>query len=205
MSEFMSIFCEGYGDSVVSEKDKETKSATVTESAELEVVQEGWGTALARAVHFLAPAGNLSAAGNIARTAIGIISNSKLKTMLGNEKMKKYLLDQCKTILKEEQKRDKSVVAKIPGDPMSLISRWWHNNDEVGFFSKPNFMQQHDDWIDDAIFDLKVGEFTTTFWYDTDHIDAAVVILYSKDKNKCLGRRIPAPTNKELAEIFHAE
>ena len=202
MSEFMKIFCEGYGDTVVAENEAPVTEAATTEE-DIEMVQEGWGTALARAVKYLGPAGKISGAANLAGTAIGIISNSKLKTMLKNEKLKKYLLDQCKAILKDEQKRDKSVVAKIPGDPMSLISRWWHNNDEVGFFSKPNFMQQHDDWIDDAVFDLKVGEFTTTFWYDTEHIDAAVVILYSKDRNQCLGRRIPAPTNKELAEIFY--
>ena len=66
-------------------------------------------------------------------------------------------------------------------------------------------MQQHDDWIDDAIFDLKVGQFTTTFWYDTDHIDAAVVIFYSQTRDACLGRRIPAPSNQELKLMFHEE
>ena len=160
-----------------------------------EPVEEGWGTALNR---FLI--------GNPAiSTGIGIISNSVLSGFLKNPKMQKYLQDQCKRLLKEEQRKDKTVTAKIPGDPITLIKRWWHNNDEVGFFSKPNFLQQHDDWIDDAVFDLKVAGFTTTFWYDTDHIDACVVIFYSPTYSRCIGRRIPAPTNKELAAIFHEE
>ena len=202
MNKFIDAFREGYGDDVVTESEVKTDTPAATpveeDYSEFDVVQEGWGTALNRFLNFTKYAGAIG-------HAIGIISNVKLKKFLANEKMQKYLADQCKTILKDEQKRDPSVQAKIPGDPLSLISRWWHNNDEVGFFSKPNFMQQHDDWIDDAVFNLKVEGFTTTFWYDTDHIDACVLILYSKDKNQCIGRRIPAPTSKELAEIFHAE
>lgn len=178
-SDCMKIFNESYGDPVMP-------------------VEEGWGTLLNR---FFNPTVTKGTIGNI----IGVISNDRLSKFLKHPKMKKYLEGECNRLLKEEQKKDKSVIAKIPGDPISLIKRWWHNNDEVGFWSKPNFMQQHDDWIDDAIFDLKVGQFTTTFWYDTDHIDAAVVIFYSKDRDACLGRRIAAPAAKDLAEMFHEE
>ena len=144
-------------------------------------------------------------AGTIAGRVIGTISNVTLKRLLDNPKMKKYLEGQCTKLLKEEQKKDKSITADIPTNVTTLVKRWWHNNDEVGFFSKPNFLQQHDDWIDDLVFDLKVGKFVTTFWYDTSHIDAAVVLFYSKDRDTCVGRRIPAPSDKELKEIFHQE
>ena len=133
---------------------------------------------------------------------IGTLSNLKLKKLLNDPKLQKYLQQECQKLLKEEQKKDSSVTAKIPKDIPTLVSRWWHNNDEVGFFSKPNFLMQHDDWIDDEVFDLKVGNFVTTFWYDTQKIDAAVVIFYSAKYDKCIGRRIPAPSDKQLKEMF---
>ena len=134
---------------------------------------------------------------------IGTISNMSLSKLLKDPKLSKYLNDQCSKILKEEQRKDKSVTASLPSDPGTLIKRWWHNNDEVGFFSKPNFLMQHNDWIDDQFFNLKVGPYTCTFWYDTENISAAVLLLYSADRDKCIGRRIPAPTNDELKRMFH--
>lgn len=153
----------------------------------------------------IAAGSNMVQAADIAGRVIGTISNITLKRLLDNPKMKKYLEGQCAKLFKEEQRKDKSITADIPTNVTTLIKRWWHNNDEVGFFSKPNFLQQHDDWIDDLVFDLKVGKYITTFWYDTSHIDAAVVIFYSKNKDTCVGRRIPAPSDKELKRIFYQE
>ena len=134
---------------------------------------------------------------------IGTISNANLSKLLKNPKMQKYLVQACDKLYKEEKAKDKSITAKLPSDPITMIKRWWHNNDEVGFFSKPNFLMQHDDLIDDSVFDLSVGTYTTTFWYDTEDITAAVVMFYSQDKDKIVGRRLPAPTDKELRQMFH--
>ena len=173
-----------------------------------EPVEEGWGITLMRSLMFLGggPVG-LAVGSRISLPykLAGLISNSNLSKMLKHPKMQKYLLDECNKLLKEEQKKDKSVTGKVPSNPIAALKRWWHNNDEVGMFSKSNLMNFKDDWMDDMFFDLKVGEFTTTFWYDTDHIDAAIVLFYSKDTGTCFARRIPAPSNAELKSMFHEE
>lgn len=86
-----------------------------------------------------------------------------------------------------------------------MVKRWWHNNDDVGFWSRPSFLSDSNNLLEDKIFKLGVGQYNVTFWYDSDHIDAAVVLLYSKDHDKCIGKRLKPPKYGDVANKFKSE
>lgn len=157
-------------------------------------VEEGWGTLLASM--FMGPAGYATA------VALSVMN---IKQFSQNKDIRKYIDDECKKILKEEQRKDKSVTSDLPNDCITLLKRWWHNNDEVGFFSRTNWLHFKNTYVSDKFIDIKINNWTITYWGDTDHIDAAVVLLYSKEKDNIIGRRIPAPKSEKLSKLFHRE
>ncbi len=162
-----------------------------------EPVEEGWGAFLYKFASFVLP--------RPLNVIKAVASNMMLKKLLNDAHVKKYLHDECKKLLEEEKKKDPTVTAKLPYDPITLVKRWWHSNDGVGPFSRPAFMHDSNNLLEDKVFNLGVNGFTTTFWYDSDHIDAAVVLFYSKKHDKCIGRRIPTPKSGEVAKKFKEE
>ena len=179
MNEYTRIFMESYGDSV------------------FEPVEEGWGAFLYKFASFVLP-----------RPINGIkaiASNLVLKKLLSDRDVMSYLKSECDRILAQERKKDPSITQKLPSDPITLIKRWWHNNDGVGFWSRPSFLSDSNNLLEDKIFKLGVGQYNVTFWYDSDHIDAAVVLLYSKDHNKCIGKRLKPPKHGDASNKIKSE
>ena len=86
-----------------------------------------------------------------------------------------------------------------------MAKTWLHKKDGIDTLSKTNLMHESNGLIDDKIFNLRISNYAITFFYDTDHIDAAVLLLYSKDRDTVIGRRIAAPTSGELTNKFKQE
>lgn len=162
-----------------------------------EPVDEGWGTFLYKFASFVLP--------RPLNAVKAVTSNLILKKLLSERDVKSYLLSQCKSILESERKKDPTITNKLPADPITLVKRWWHNSDGVGFFSRPSFLNDSNNLLEDKLFGLNVGQFNVTFFYDSDHIDAAVLLLYSKKHDKCKGVRIPAPKAGSVANKFKSE
>lgn len=162
-----------------------------------EPVDEGWGLALYNIASWVLP--------KEINVPKAILSNMALKKLLNDPSLKKYLISKCDEILKAEQARDKSVTTKLPSNPINLLKTWFKKKGNVKTLSKTNLMHDSNNMFEDKIFDIKLGKYTATFWYDSDHIDAAVVILYSKDKDQVFGRRIQAPKSGEIKKTFHKE
>lgn len=158
-------------------------------------VQEGWGALLTRFIPQLYGA----------RIIQKQISNDFLRETLKGSDVKKYIKDTCDKILKNEKKQDKSVTKKMPSGVTAAISRWWHSDDTVSLFTWSRLANFRNTYEDDLIYNFDVDGFNITFFYDTDHIDAAVVVLYSEEKDQVFGRRIPAPDKADLAKYFHKE
>ena len=162
-----------------------------------EPVEEGWGMALYNVASWVLP--------TKVNAPKAILSNMMLKKILDNKELRKYIIAQCDEILKNEQAHDKSVTTKLPSNPIALLKTWFKKKSVIKTISKTNLMHDSNNLLEDKLFDLKLGKYTTTFWYDTSHIDAAIVVLYSKDKDQIFGKRIPAPKSGELKKSFHKE
>ena len=160
-------------------------------------VDEGWGAVLSRLASFVLP------------TPINMVkcvaSNAILKELINDKDLKKYLKTQCDRIYKQERKTDSSITPQLPSDPITMAKTWLHKKDGIDTLSKTNLMHESNGLIDDKIFNLRISNYAITFFYDTDHIDAAVLLLYSKDRDTVIGRRIAAPTSGELTNKFKQE
>ena len=174
----------------------------VTEAFEeaLAPVSEGWGYVLARWLGWGAGVGIINAT-----NVHWVASMANLNKLLKNEQLKKYIKDACNKLLKEEQKKDKSVTKDCPKGPIKSLQSWWHGNDELDFFDSSRWTTWRSDFREDIILPTDVDGFNLTFFFDADHIDAVVVVFYSKDRDKFIGRSLPGPDNKEVSKMFHKE
>jgi hypothetical protein len=146
----------------------------------LQPIEEGWGVV---ASWFF----NIQTAG-AAPLATMLMSSSNLKKLLRNPKLNKYIVNACRGVLSKEKKRDSSVINK---DPRGFIDKFranWHGDDDTTVWER---------WAHYGIA-YRIGGFYVFFWCDTDHIQAARVVLYSQNRNAFMGIEIPAPTKEEL-------
>ena len=167
------------------------------EMAEVKAVSEGWGyvfTGIASLID-----------GGLTHTLNFWMSAANLKKIMNNKQLRSYISKECNRLLKEEQRKDKSVTKNCPSGPIKALSRLWHGNDELPFFDSSRWMNFRSDIREDIVCDTIVDGFNITFFYDADHIDAAVVVFYSKDRDSFIGRRLAAPTNAEAAQMFRHE
>lgn len=160
----------------------------------MEPATEGWQKLIVQWLF-----GNIGSAGHWA------FSMSNLKELGKNKDFVNYVKTECNKILKEEQRKDKSITKNCPNGPLKMFQRWWHGSDTVPFFSVGRWTNWRSDWEDDLLFLDDIDGFNITYFYDTDHVDAIVVVLWSADREKFIGRRIPAPEKGELAKIIHKE
>ena len=158
-----------------------------------EPLEEGWGTFLYKFASFVLP--------RPLNAVKAVASNMMLKKLLNDNGMRKYLQDECKAIVERERKKDPTITEKLPADPITLVKRWWHNNDGVGFFTRPSFMNDSNNLLEDKVFGHNVGPYNVTFFYDSDTIHAAVLLLYSKKHDKCKGVKIPVPKSNQLTKM----
>ena len=160
----------------------------------MEPTTEGWGKIAASLIF-----GNL---GNVIHWAF---SMTNLQQLGKNKEFVNYIKTECNKILKEEQRKDKSVTKNCPNGPLKMFQRWWHGSDDVPFFSLGRWLNWRSDWVDDKLFLDDIEGFNITYFFDTDHVDAIVVVLWSADKEKFIGRRIPEPKKSDLAKIINKE
>lgn len=168
-----------------------------------EVATEGWALILARlATNFVkaGPSGIINPA-----NVHWLISATNLNKLTKNKDFTGYIKKECDRILAEEKKSDKSVTKDCPNGPLKMFERWWHGSDDVPFFSLGRWLNWRSVWLDDKIWLDSIGGYNITFFYDTDHVDAIVVVLWSEDKEKFIGRRIPEPKKGDLQKIIRKE
>lgn len=122
------------------------------------------------------------------------------------KKMIKYIVAECNKILKELKKSDDSVTKTASNKWWKLLVAAFKSRDaknDTGMFEDAKHW--YTEFMNGSrVFDEMDG-FQIGVMYDTDHIQGVYVVLYSKERNKYIIRRLPAPTNKELANIFHEE
>ena len=166
-------------------------------SSVYEPVEEGWGLAISRLIPIV----------NLASDFVGLYKTHKVAKILEEPKMAKYIEKECDKVLKAEQKKDSSVSAKNTGSIWKKIISAFKvrdfNMNEVSPIE--NFKHWYAEYKTSNGDVASIKEYEIGVLYDTDHIQAIFVILYSADRNKYLLRRIPAPSNEELAKIFHKE
>ena len=166
-------------------------------------ITEGWGTVLVKVLGTLSTTANMGGAAVMATASK--ISNDFLRQALKDKEIVKYIKGECDKILKEEKKKDKSVTKKMPSGVIASIKRWWHSDDGIKIISWTRIAHWRNRYEDDLLYNFDVDGYNITFFYDTDHIDAAVVVLYSEDTNAIFGRVIPAPSKADLSKSFHKE
>lgn len=147
-------------------------------SYEPEVATEGW----AMLIPFL----------NIPLTVIGINNVDKI---VHNPKVEKYIESQCKEILAEEKKRDKSITKDMPPGLINAMARNIEGNQSLTFKSSLKNVGVH----------TRVKGFYCVPYGDTDHLEGVSVVLYSENRDKFIARRIAAPKKQELKDIGFKE
>ena len=163
-------------------------------------ITEGWGSILI-SIAELIPVGATQVAGIAARQISGDFLNQAMK----DKELTKYIKNECDKILKAEKANDKSVTKKMPSGFMNAFKRWWHSDDETGVFSWTRMAHYKSNYNDDLNYHIDIDGYNITFFYDSNHIDAAVVVLYSEEKKAFFGKRINAPEKADLAKSFHKE
>ena len=152
-------------------------------------VEEGWGTFFSSFLQV----------GPINGQAVAfVISSDNLQKALRDKKVYKYVKTECDKIFAAERKHDKSITKDLPHGFFNMMSRWWHDTDEVPYFSWARRLHFRSHWLTKLFCNCTVDGYTTTFFYDSDHIEALTVELYSKDKDQIKGYRLPAPKNNNL-------
>lgn len=165
-----------------------------SEVENMEPATEGWGKFLAA---FLG-----GATGNALHWAF---SATNLNQLTKNKDFVNYVKKTCDDILAQERRKDKSVTKECPNGPLKMFERWWHGSDDVPYFSFGRWLNWRSDWLDDKTWLSNIGGYNITFFYDTDHVDAAVVVLWSENKQKFIGVRLPEPKKGELQRVFRKE
>lgn len=157
----------------------------ITEAfAEVEVVEEGWAQVIFD--------------GPIPRE----INAAKIsKLFLRNKKLVAYVKSKCDQAFNSKKREDKSVTKDIPEWERfkdNFKSYWKVNSDDISFMDtlKSHIKLMRDfDAISQAI-----GGYSLKMYYDSEHIQALFLYLYSKDRDKVYSIKIAAPTKDEL---FH--
>ena len=148
-------------------------------------VTEGWGTYMMK--------------GGLVNM---VVSQQNLQNLFRNKDLVNYIEKECKRILSECRKKDKSVTNKLPSGFLNDLKKWWHNNDEEGFFSWTNFAHYKDTSSDYLA--VKIPDFYISVFFDTDHIQSVVVVLYSEQGDRFFGKKLNPPA-KENGTGFRRE
>ena len=178
------------------------------EFAKKNILCEGWGYLFFK---YLDPTALLPVGvplhGSIGKAVFEVISSNKLNKIVNNPIMKKYLSNTCDEILQKLKKDtgDKSWTAKMPSGFINAFKRMWHGSDELGFFHGSRWTNFRSTFWEDQYYHVNTTGYNITFFYDSDHIDAAIVTFYSPEKDQIIGKRIPEPSKQELKDLGFRE
>lgn len=145
-----------------------------------EPVNEGWGLA----IDYL--------------FAGGFFTNDKafntVYYLLKNPKIRKYVKQQCDKLFADERKTVKDITTKLPRNITDAIKdgrtvKDITNGITLGFIFKNLCVNDN------------ISGYTILAYGDTDHIERIYLALYSPSQNKCIGKIIPSPTDKELNDM----
>lgn len=165
------------------------------------IVFEGWGYLLTTWFGPQIRIGNSSV--NVLRGGLEIYSEVNLKKLMSTPAMAKYFKEQCEKLHAELKKTsgNKNWTEKIPSGPINAIKRLYHGTDGIGFFDGVRWTNFRSTWWEDKIWHVNTNGYNITFFYDSDHIDAAVVLFYNTELDQIVGKRIPAPTSDKLKAL----
>ncbi len=144
-------------------------------------VVEGWG--------FLA---SFLLAGPLGAAAYAVMHWSNVRKVLGNEKVKKYIIAECDKIYAKEKKKHKSLTPECPHGFIELFKK------NPAILKHTTFGER---MKNPSAGQFTVGKYTVVPFGDTDHIEKIVVILYEKDSDTYIGGVIPAPNKEDLKSV----
>ena len=145
-----------------------------------EPITEGWGLAIDRLF-----AGGLFTTGKAFNTVYYLMKNPKIC---------KYVKQQCDNLLADERKSTKDITTKLPRTIIDAIKDG-RSVKEITDGITLGFALQY------TCVSANVSGYTLLAYGDTDHIERIYLALYSPSKDKCIGKIIPAPTDKELNDM----
>lgn len=145
-----------------------------------EPTYEGWGLAID---HLFA--GGFFTKGKAFNTIYYLLKNSKIR---------KYVKQQCDKLFADERKTVKDITTKLPRDVVNAIKdgrsvKEITSGITLGFILRNICVNDN------------ISGYTVLAYGDTDHIERIYLALYSPSQNKCIGKIIPPPTDKELNDM----
>ena len=124
-----------------------------------------------------------------------VISIDNVDRIIHNPKVEKYIESQCKEILAEEKKRDRSVTKEMPSGLLNAMAISYEGDRTLSLKNSLKNVGVH----------TIVKGFYCVPYGDTDHLEGVSVVLYSKNRDKFIGRRIAAPTKQALKDLGFKE
>lgn len=158
---------------------KSFKSVVMEDTEFMTSVNEGWGKFLASMVGVVINGTIFIPAGLMIHN---VLSNVKLAQLFKNPKLKKYINDESKKIIKDTLKKNKNLTDKIPQGFFTNFKKGWKSTSFAeGLKYWPLWLDMH-----------------TVVLYDTDHIQAVRVAFYDKENDTYTFRDIPEPSKQDL-------
>ena len=120
-----------------------------------------------------------------------------------HQKLKKYIQDQCDKIFKATKKEYGNLSTNVDTSTVQKIAKAGGAVGNVITFSELLKNQFASSSTADEKF-LKIGKYSIEILFDTNSISAMIVIFTASDgkRTEYIAKRIPAPTNSELAKMF---
>ena len=171
------------------------------------ILTEGWEYLFFNYLDPTSPIGGIPGYGTIGRTALELISSANLEKIVNHPKMSKYFKKTCDQMLQKLKKEtgNKTWTAKLPGGFVNAFKKMWHGSDELGFFHGSRWTNFRSTFWEDKFYHVNNFGYNITFFYDSDHIDAAVVLFYDQASDRIIGKRIPEPSKEDLRLIGFRE
>lgn len=160
---------------------------------EIEVTTEGWGRALAIGLGLAAAPVTLGFSAVVSSLVVSAIDNifdTKVAEAIKSPAIKKYIIDSCDKVFKEENKKNHNITSKIPSGWIRVYRNYQKDDINVpwyiGIINSSTARE------------FSLGKYTVYFYGDSDGIKTAFVVLWDEAVNAPVVRKIAAPTNKEI-------
>lgn len=156
--------------------------------SEYEVATEGWGTVAALILG--------AYTGGLSSLAVSVISLDKLRKLMANPVIQKYIAKTCEEHFKKFKKHYKNITLEIPKETIKSFFFRKRSNDNTFLEDMKNAGKDR--------FTIN-NKYEIIAYGDTDHIEAVFLLLYNPDTDTLYRSRIPAPTKKELQDAGYRQ
>ena len=201
------VFFDTEADKLIRESIPVPTAKTVGES--MEVAEEGWGTAILKAVGVYGSGVACIALGTMlgagvpgliagmfagfkAMKAIDMAANKDLKKLLERADIKSFIEKEADKAFKEAKKENKNLVLEVE-EALKNVQHMDEAEEDARSWITKYFTKL-------ARCFLTVGKYTVIATGDLDSVDTLYLLMFDKEANKVVKKQLPLPVIKKEAE-----